>query len=104
MIDQLQFTPEDTLAYFGGLDQLVSTLGIADSSSEMQMIIVSKFMELVFKRMLLHVPKEKSAALSSIIEGGDGDALLHILKEHIPDFEKTFQEEIARTVLEFSPK
>ncbi len=99
---QQQFTPEDVLSYFGGLEMLVATLGLADATPAMQMKVVDKFMRLVFKRLLLRIPKENGRLLVQVIDGEDGDELLALLKENIPDFEERFKEEVVSAIAEFN--
>lgn len=87
----------------GGTDRLVTLLGIESLPAEDQLVLVGRFSDIVLKRMLLRVPDEnvedvKRALMS---EGGNVEAFISALERFVPDFDRSLEEELAKTVSDF---
>jgi hypothetical protein len=87
----------------GGTDRLVTLLGIESLPEEDQLVLVGRFSDIVLKRMLLRVPDEnvedvKRALLS---DGGNLEAFISALECSVPDFDRSLEEVLAKTVSDF---
>ncbi|MDO8517666.1 MAG: hypothetical protein Q7S26_00020 [bacterium] len=83
-------------------EQLVSELGIAGLGADMQGEIVSAVGENIVKAVtlavILKLPPDAQAEFKRLMDTDDGEAVLKLLKTHIPDPD-AFVEEEARKEL-----
>lgn len=101
-----QRTPQHFATLIRDIDALSRALHIEHCSPELQSKIISEWGNLLFKRLLLRIPAAHTASVQKTIfdmhgEGKDSAELLEALAEYIPDFERTLEEEVVRTLEEF---
>lgn len=97
---------QNLIRMFGGMDALVSVLRITELPEELQLEIVTRFSENIFKRILLHVPKEHIGRVIDVLDahaddGNDFEELVIVLDQHIPNMEDAIREEVERAVEQF---
>jgi len=97
---------QNLIRMFGGLDSLVGVLRITNLPSESQLEIVTRFSEHIFKRILLHVPREHIGRVIDVLdahreEGSDFEELIIILDQHVPNSEISLREEIEKAIAHF---
>ncbi|OGZ08233.1 MAG: hypothetical protein A3D65_02660 [Candidatus Lloydbacteria bacterium RIFCSPHIGHO2_02_FULL_50_13] len=102
-----QKTQQNIIPLLKDIDALAQALQIQDCSPELQLKVINEWSGLLFKRLLLRIPAEYTAQAQKTIaemhaKGKDSAELIDALAEYIPDFEKSLEEEIARTLNEFS--
>lgn len=87
-------------------DALSSALNLSDCAPELQLQIIGQWSSLLFKRLLLRIPAEQTTEIQNIIlenveAGKDIGLLIQVISTHIPNFEQTIEEEIAKAIGEF---
>ena len=97
---------QNLIRMFGGMDTLVSALRITELPRELQIEVVARFSENIFKRILLHVPREHVSRVIDVLdahaeEGNDFEELIIVLDQHIPNMEVSIREEIQRAIAQF---
>lgn len=97
---------QNLIRMFGGLDSLVGVLRITEYPKESQLEIVTRFSEHIFKRILLHVPREYVPRVIDVLdahreEGSDFEELIIILDQHIPSSEISLRKEVEQAIAHF---
>ena len=87
----------------GRTDALVNRLRIEHLPENLQFAIIGQFTELLFKRVLLRVPKEHTGQVKQEIDETDDslDAFVDALARAVPELNSAVDEEISRGVAQF---
>ena len=88
--------------FFGGLDALVGVLRIGHLPEDTQLLIIERFADVLFKRILLFIPEsEQERVCLELKTSSEVDAFTQVLTRAIPDIDSRIREEIRRGVAEF---
>lgn len=85
---------------FGNIDEIVRILDIDTLPEEDQLKIIDRFAEILFKRILLHIPDDHINEVKEAL-AGDPETFLQTLEQVIPDIETRIEEEIRNTAADF---
>jgi len=92
---------------FGGQELLLRALGIGEYATDEQEAILGRFCEYVFKRVLLNVPGDQMGGVIDAFEShrASGRSLNYLIDElriFVPGMDQYVQEELVRSVKEYS--
>ncbi|MDO8521128.1 MAG: hypothetical protein Q7S52_03360 [bacterium] len=101
-----QHTQQNPTLFLRDMEMLARAIHIENCSPELQLKIINEWSSLLFKRLLLRIPANYTAQAQVTIsemhaKRKDSAELIDALAEYIPDFEKSLEEEIVRTLDEF---
>lgn len=84
---------------------LIDELGLSSLSDENKDVVISKFGEVLLKRVsavtLEKLPEEARGEFEILSQGGDNDKMHNFLQAKIPGIEELIQQEIKEGVEEF---
>lgn len=97
---------QSLIRMFGGLDMLARALCITELPLHTQGEIIARFSENIFKRILLHVPKEHVGRVIDVLDahaedGNEFGELVIVLQQHIPNMDESIREEVERAIEKF---
>ena len=88
-------------------EEMISALGISECSEELQAKILSKFGEILFKRLLLLLPdnigREVIAEITTLPLEEGMKRLVALIDAHVPDAVARRNEILEETIAEFRP-
>lgn len=94
------------ITVFGGEVMLAGALGIKGFKEETQRVILERFCECVFKRVLLKVSEENIIHVIETFEshraaGRSFDFFVASLEQYVPDMNMCVKEEIEKAIAQF---
>lgn len=91
-------------SFLGNIDKIVFALGINELPEESQLKIIERFSDILFKRILLRVPKEHTEEVKQVFlddKNGGAEKLAETLRGVIPNIDDCIKEEFENTVVDF---